>query len=76
MIVEKFENDCGSEEPAEYLTVMCRHAVAHAGNPDNADPDDYEKQGKLHVAAQILRELARHFIRTEMKLSEHSLDGI
>jgi hypothetical protein len=49
--------------------------VAHAGDPHNIDPDDDERLGRLHVAAKVLRELARHFIRTEMELSECYFDG-
>ena len=74
-IIERFEKDCGKEKIEKYLTVLCRHAVAHAGDPHNIDPDDSKKLGKLYIAAQILRELARHFIITEMKLSECYFDG-
>jgi hypothetical protein len=65
----------GDKKVEKYLTVLCRHAVSHAGDPHNIDPDDDEKLGRLHVAATVLRELARHFIRTEMEFSEHYFDG-
>jgi hypothetical protein len=71
----KFEKHCGDKTVEKYLTVLCRHAVAHAGDPHNIDPDDDEKLGRLHVAAMVLRKLARHFIRTEMECSEHYFDG-
>lgn len=71
----KFEEHCGDKKVEKYLTVLCRHAVAHAGDPHNIDPDDDEKLGRLQVAAKVLRELARHFIRTEMEFSEHYFDG-
>lgn len=74
-VIIKFEEHCGDTKVENYLTALCRHAVAHAGDPHNIDPDDDEKLGKLYVAAKVLRELARHFIRTEMKLSECYFDG-
>lgn len=74
-IGSQFEKHCGDKKVEKYLTVLCRHAVAHAGDPHNIDPDDSEKLGKLHVAANVLRELARHFIRTEMEVSESYYDG-
>jgi len=70
----KFEEHCGDKKVEKYLTVLCRHAVAHAGDPHNIDPDDDEKLGRLQVAAKVLHELARHFIRTEMEFSEHYFD--
>lgn len=75
MIGLKFEEHCDGKKLEKYLTVLCRHAVAHAGDPHNIDPDDDGKIGRLHVAAKVLRELARHFIRTEMGVSEHYFDG-
>lgn len=75
MIRLKFEEHCGDKKVEKYLTVLCRHAVAHAGDPHNIDPDDDGKLGRLHVAAKVLRELSRHFIRTEMQVSEHYFDG-
>jgi Methylamine utilization protein MauJ len=74
-IIKKFEEHCGNKKVEKYLTVLCRHAVAHAGDPHNIDPDDYEKIRRLYIAAQVLRELVRYFIRTEMKLSECHFDG-
>ncbi|MEO8341261.1 MAG: methylamine utilization protein MauJ [Nitrospirota bacterium] len=71
----KFEEHCGDKKVEKYLTVLCRNAVAHAGDPHNIDPDDDEKLGRLYVAAKVLHELARHFIRTEMELSECYFDG-
>lgn len=73
--IEHFEKDCKDKQVENYLIVLCRHAVAHAGDPHNVDPDDYEELSRLYRAAQILRELARHCIRTEMKVSEHYMDG-
>lgn len=75
-IIDRFESNWGTKKTVEkYLTVLCRHAVAHVGDPHNIDPDDYEELGRLHTAAQILRELAKYLIKNEMKLSEHYLDG-
>lgn len=71
----KFAEHCGDKKVEKYLTVLCRHAVAHAGDPHNIDPDDSEKLARLQVAAIVLRELARFFIRNEMEVSESYYDG-
>lgn len=71
----RFDKHRSNKKVEKYLTVLCRHAVAHAGDPHNIDPDDDEKLGRLYVAAKVLREFARHFIRTEIKLSEHHFEG-
>lgn len=73
-VIEIFEKDCKTKKVENYLTDLCRHAVAHAGDPHNVDPDDYEELSRLYRAAQILREMARHCIRAEMKVSEHYVE--
>ncbi|WP_120496647.1 methylamine utilization protein MauJ [Kiloniella sp. EL199] len=73
-VLERLERDCGDEKIEKYLSVLCRHAVAHAGNPRNINPDDQHQIFRLHTAAQVLRMLARHIIRTEMNLSDQYFD--
>ena len=76
-IVDLFEKHCHEEDKdiEDYITILCRHAVAHAGISRNINPDDYQELKRLHFAAQILRELARHFIKNEYGLTESYLDG-
>ena len=70
-----FEKACGTERPHDYLYRACRTAVAHANKPFSSDPDDLSELRRLHVAADILRELARRFIRFELGVSDCPYDG-
>lgn len=73
--VRRFEDARGTERPGDYLYRACRVAVAHANKPFSSDPDDPQELKRLHVAAQILRALARRFIRDELGVSDCPYDG-
>jgi hypothetical protein len=74
-VMEKFNSDRGAAQPHNYLYGTCRSAVAHLNEPYFSDPDDSKARRRMHVAADVLRELARHFIKTELKISTHLFDG-
>jgi len=73
--INEFEKERGNEEPQNYLGGAWRVAVAHSSMKHPSDPDDLPELRRLHVAAQILRALARHFIREELSISECPFDG-
>jgi hypothetical protein len=71
----RFTAICGTEEPHEYIYKACRVAVAHAGKDSKSDPDDANELTRLHIAADVLRVLARHFITTELAISDVIYSG-
>lgn len=73
--VAAFEKECGNEAPQQYLNSACRVAVAHSSVNHPSDPDELTELRRLHVAAHILRALARLFIREELGVSECPYDG-
>lgn len=73
--ITAFESTCGTERPHDYLYRACRTAVAHANKPFSTDPDDFHELRRLHVAAEILRALARLFIQNELGVSDCAYDG-
>jgi hypothetical protein len=76
-MLKAFEKDCGTEEPYLYLYEACRTAVAHAKpqKRQTSDPDNLPELRRLHVAAAVLRELARLFIQNELHVSDCAFDG-
>lgn len=72
--IAEFEKACGAEMPHDYLYRACRVAVAHANKPFSSDPDDVHELRRLHVAARVLRALARRFIRDELGVSDCPYD--
>ena len=64
---------CGTEKPEMYIYAACRVAVAHVSPNRPSDPDDANEQRRLHNAADVMRRLARHFITTELGVSESPL---
>jgi len=66
----RFAEICADEQPHEYLYKACRVAVSHAGQDSKSDPDDANEVTRLHKAAEVLRLLARHFILTDLGVSE------
>jgi hypothetical protein len=73
--LDDFDKLRGTTEPHEYIYNSCRVAVAHAGKYSKSDPDDASELRRLHVAADIMRVLARHFIEAEFKISDCMFDG-
>tara|TARA_R110000824_G_scaffold50726_1_gene141446 strand:- start:746 stop:2191 length:1446 start_codon:yes stop_codon:yes gene_type:complete len=73
--IERFEEACGNEPPPQYIWKMCRHAVAHVSEGYVSDPDDFEELRRLHVAADVIRGLARYFIGEELGVSTSIFDG-
>jgi len=60
----------GAQEVHEYLYTACRLAVAHASAKSPSDPDDADEIRRLHTAADVLRWMARHLIKTEMGVGD------
>lgn len=73
--MERFLAVCGSEPPEEYIYKACRNAVAHASPRHRSDPDHLDELRRLHAAADIMRRLARHFIKSELGVSDVSCSG-
>src|ERR1700730_1713924 len=69
----RFTAICGKEKPHEYIYKACRVAVAHAGKDSKSDPAN--ELTRLHKAADVLRVLARHFITTELAISDVIYSG-
>ncbi|MPZ59023.1 MAG: hypothetical protein GEU91_21555 [Rhizobiales bacterium] len=73
--LEDFDKLRGTTKPHEYIYASCRVAVAHANKDSESDPDDASELLRLHVAADIMKVLARHCIETEFKISDCMFDG-
>jgi hypothetical protein len=74
-MLKAFEKDCGAQQPHLYLFAACRTAVAHAKRKKPSDPNSSLELRRLHVAAAVLRELARLFIQNELHVSDCAFDG-
>lgn len=74
-IFDQFTTICGNEKPHEYIYKACRVAVAHANKNSKSDPDDANELTRLHTAAEVLRFFARHFIETELGISDAMYSG-
>ena len=68
--LDRFLEACGNDSPERYIYKACRIAVAHASTQRPSDPDDAKEIGRLHNAAHMMRPLARHFIKTELGVSD------
>jgi hypothetical protein len=60
----------GSEDVEQYLWKACRVAVAHVREKHPSDPDIAKELHRLNNAADVMRRLARHFIKTELGVSD------
>ncbi len=69
-VLKTFDELRGARAPEVYLYESCRIAVAHAGGKSDSDPDDNAEITRLHMAADILHALARHFIATELGVTD------
>lgn len=68
--IAEFLAACGNEPPERYIYKACRVATAHASDKHPSDPDDIAELRRLHNAADVLRRLARLFIKTELGVSD------
>jgi hypothetical protein len=68
--LQPFLAACGNEAVEDYLWKACRVAVAHVREKHPSDPDVVEELTRLHHAADVMRLLARHFIGTELGISD------
>jgi len=59
----------------DYLWEACRCAIAHANKPYSIDADDHQELKRLYIAADVLRALARIFIKNEFDVSASIFDG-
>lgn len=63
----------GGRDLGDYLWEDCRNAIAHikrANNRTSIRPDNAEDNRRIIVSTHIIREIARYFIRHNLKLSE------
>jgi hypothetical protein len=68
--IATFLSACGQEVPEMYIYAACRVAVAHVSPNKPSDPDDLVELRRLHVAADVMRRLARRFISVELDVSD------
>lgn len=73
--IERFELACGDTTPHQYIYDACRVAVAHVNEKYLSDPDDFEELRRLHVVADVLRGLARYFIKNELGFSDRRFEA-
>jgi len=64
--IAKFLAACGQEKPEMYIYAACRVAVAHVSPNRPSDPDEFDELRRLHIAADVMRRLARRFISVEL----------
>lgn len=69
-LLDKFLQASREEGVDKYLWNACRVAVAHTREKHPSDPDDAQELQRLDIAATIMRRLARHFIKTELNVSD------
>jgi hypothetical protein len=58
----------------QYLLDDCRHAIAHIRRKPGRRIlrfDDEEENGRLWRSAEVTKELARHYILAELRVTEH-----
>jgi hypothetical protein len=73
-ILKCFEKD-RREKPVEtYVYENCRVAAAHASKKFSSDADMSSETRRLSIAAEIMRALARHYIRKTFNFSESYLN--
>lgn len=70
----RFHEDRQGKEIEKYIYENCRVAAAHASKKFRSDADMYSEAHRLSVAAEIIRALARHYIRTTFTFSSSYLN--
>jgi len=72
-VIRQFHEDRGNVLVEEYVYRNCRVASAHASKDYTSDADISSETRRLLVAAEVLRALARYYIRTTFRFSESYL---
>jgi hypothetical protein len=67
--LEQFHSDRNELEIEDYC-YNCRVAAGHASKKFKSDADKSSESRRLSVAAEVMRALARHYIRTKYHFSE------
>lgn len=67
---KQFEADRGDKPVDDYVFENCRVATAHTSANFPSDADSSLEIRRLHVAAEIVHALARHYLATKHALSE------
>lgn len=68
--LRSFDEDRQEKSVEKYVYENCRVAVAHASKKYKSDADIFLETRRLSVAAEIMRALARHYIRTTFNFSD------
>ncbi|MDD7972105.1 methylamine utilization protein MauJ [Roseinatronobacter alkalisoli] len=71
--LKRFNEDRQEKAVEKYVYENCRVAVAHASKKFTSDADMSSETRRLSVAAEIVRALARHYIRTTFSFSDSYL---
>lgn len=71
--LKRFDEDRQEKAVEKYVYDNCRVASAHASKKFRSDADMSFETRRLSVAAEIMRALARHYIRTEFDFSDSYL---
>ena len=75
-VLRIFHMERGTLSVGRHIVAYYRTAVAHALETTvRSDPDCADEARRLHIGAEILRELARHFISAELKVSDSPYSG-
>ena len=72
-ILQQFNSDRQTIQIADYIHKNCRVAVAHASKDYPSDADISSETRRLSVAAEIIKALARYYIRTTFSFSDSYL---
>lgn len=74
-VLNRFNAERGEVPPEDHINRAYRIAVAHASprKTQPSDPDCSCELRRLYTAAQVLRPLARYFIKHELKISDSPL---
>ena len=68
--LKRFDEDRQEKTVEKYVYENCRVAAAHASKKFMSDSDMSSGTRRLAVAAEIMRALARHYIRTACNFSD------
>ena len=71
--LKRFDEDRQEKAVEKYVYDNCRVASAHASKKFRSDADMSFETRRLSVAAEIMRALARHYIRTKFNFSDSYL---